>query len=426
MTDLQNRVIKRSREKISRFTKNKYNPKHHPKIQKDRLQAVLEKFGQVGEIYVWQSERNGGDWTIFDGHARQELDADQEWDIAWTSLTDPEVDELVLYYDPLAALAKQEADKTMALMAGLKVQERELKEMLQEQAQALGFTFGGNGGDTANEDEVVIDRAEELQGKWGVVAGDVWEIGRHRLVCGDSQDKTILDLAIRDRCPLLTLADPPYGISVVKGLRAAVGGSKPVTIGAVRGRRPYPFGGVKHMRGADGATHMVDATLYRPVHGDDEPFDPRPLLELSEHAIIWGGNYHASKLPNSRCWIVWDKDNTGNFADAELAWTSFDRGVKLYKFTWNGLVREGKREIEGVKRFHPTQKPVGLFVKILEDFVLDRAVVIDPYLGSGTTLLACELTGNIGIGIDIDAAYCSVTLERLQTLGLEPKRVGQA
>lgn len=223
--------------------------------------------------------------------------------------------------------------------------------------------------------------------------------------------------------PKLTLTDPPYGISVVKGLRAAVGGSKPVTIGAVRGRRTDTVGGVKNMRGTDGAAHMVDATLYRPVHGDDKPFDPSPLLNIAEDVIIFGGNYFASKLPDSRCWIVWDKNNTGNFADAELAWTSFDKGVTLYKFTWNGLVREGKRDIEGVNRVHPTQKPVGLFAEIIKDFTQDGVTVIDPYLGSGTTLLACQLTGRRGIGIEIDPAYCAVTLERLQGLGLEPKRL---
>ena len=86
-------------------------------------------------------------------------------------------------------------------------------------------------------------------------------------------------------------------------------------------------------------------------------------------------------------------------------------------------MREGKRDIEGVNRVHPTQKPVGLFAEIIKDFTQDGVTVIDPYLGSGTTLLACQLTGRRGIGIEIDPAYCAVTLERLAGLGLEPRRV---
>jgi DNA modification methylase len=117
-------------------------------------------------------------------------------------------------------------------------------------------------------------------------------------------------------------------------------------------------------------------------------------------------------LPNSRCWIVWDKNNTGNFADAELAWTSFKTGVRLYKFTWNWLVREGNRVIEGKKRVHPTQKPVGLFEKILNDFSEEGQTVADFYLGSGTTLIACERLGRKCRAIEISPAYVAVALQR--------------
>jgi len=220
------------------------------------------------------------------------------------------------------------------------------------------------------------------------------------------------------------LTDPPYGISIVSGLRAANGGSKPVTIGTIRPRRTDTVGGVKNVRGTVGASHMVDATLYRPVHGDDKPFDPRSLLEIGENQIIFGGNYFASKLPDSRCWIVWDKNNTGNFADAELAWTSFDRPVKLYQYTWNGLLREGSRQIEGVRRMHPTQKAAGLFRDILLDFSDEGHVIYDPYLGSGTTLIACEITKRLGIGVEIDPVYCALSIQRWVDLtGGEPRLI---
>jgi hypothetical protein len=172
-------------------------------------------------------------------------------------------------------------------------------------------------------------------------------------------------------------------------------------------------------RATVGGTGMVDATLYHPVIGDNKPFDPVFLLDIAENKIIFGGNYFASKLPDSRCWIVWDKNNTGNFADAELAWTSFSTGVKLYKFTWNGLVREGSRDIEGVKRVHPTQKPVGLFQMILGDYSEQGDNIIDLFCGSGTTLVACEQTGRVGYGMEIAPDYVAVCLERLTGMGLE-------
>jgi hypothetical protein len=176
------------------------------------------------------------------------------------------------------------------------------------------------------------------------------------------------------------------------------------------------------MVGTVGADQWVDATLYRPIYGDDEPFDPRLLLEVGENQIIFGGNYFASKMPDSRCWVVWDKNNTGNFADAELAWTSFDKSVRLYQHTWNGLLREGSRDVEGVRRMHPTQKPAGLFAEILRDFSDEGVVIFDPYLGSGTTIIACEISRRVGVGIEIDPAYCAVALQRWHDLtGREPR-----
>jgi hypothetical protein len=276
----------------------------------------------------------------------------------------------------------------------------------------------------AADAEPQIDKAEELRVKWGVETGQLWALGDHRLICGDCTDKAVVEWLMGGERAALCLTDPPYGVSIVKGLRAAVGGSKPVTIGSIRPLRKDTFGGVKNMSGTDGARHMVDATLYHPVIGDDKPFEPVHLFDLADNLIIFGGNYFASKLPDSRCWIVWDKNNTGNFADAELAWTSFDRSVKLYKFTWNGLLREGSRAIEGKNRMHPTQKLVGLFGQILSDFSSEGDIIIDPYCGVGTTIIACEQLKRKARAVEIDPGYTAVCLERFHQLtGGTPERI---
>jgi hypothetical protein len=136
----RDRVVERKRMRVGDLKGNRFNPKSHPYIQQERLRAVLDKFGVVTELIAYYDK--GGELTLFDGHARQALDPNQEWQIAITDLSSEEVNELVLYFDPLAALARQEADKTMVLMADLQVQETALREMLAEQAQGLGFVFG--------------------------------------------------------------------------------------------------------------------------------------------------------------------------------------------------------------------------------------------------------------------------------------------
>ena len=129
-----------------------------------------------------------------------------------------------------------------------------------------------------------------------------------------------------------------------------------------------------------------------------------------KNMVIWGGNYFTDFLPQSMCWVIWDKENTGNFADVEMAWTSYDKAARLYKWLWNGMSRAGDRKTEGLKRVHPTQKPVGLFVDIFKDF--EAETVLDQFSGSGSTLIACEKTGRTFYGCELSPHYVDVICKR--------------
>lgn len=161
---------------------------------------------------------------------------------------------------------------------------------------------------------------------------------------------------------------------------------------------------------------VVPAKTYNAIIGDETTETAKKNFEIAkEHTdnqIIFGGNYFTDFLPVSRCWVVWDKNNTGNFADAELAWTSFDKGVKLYKWTWNGLVREGDRDVEGITRVHPTQKPVGMLGNILNDFTEEGDCVLDCFGGSGSTLMACEQLNRTCYMMELDPHYVDVIIAR--------------
>lgn len=180
-------------------------------------------------------------------------------------------------------------------------------------------------------------------------------------------------------------------------------------------------------KGTVGGEGMIKAKIYSVIEGDDSTEAAKNALSVLtdiKNKIVFGGNYFTDFLPPSRCWIVWDKENTGNFADAELAWASFDKGVKLYHWLWNGLSRKGERKEELISRVHPTQKPVGLFKQILEDFSEPGDIVIDSFLGSGTTMIACENTGRKCRGIEISPDYCAVILQRFKdATGKEPVRI---
>lgn len=230
--------------------------------------------------------------------------------------------------------------------------------------------------------------------------GDIFILGDHRVMCGDSTNPKdvakLLDAATVD----LVLTDPPYGIEVL-GPDNRTGGDKAAT-----------FAGRKI-----GGDHVVKAGEYQPIRGDDTTDTARAFYEstrdLAENFIIFGGNYFSDFLPPRSCWLVWDKKNGGSvFADVELAWTSFDKAARLYQHMWNGMAREGDRREELLRRIHPTQKPVGLFADILEDFSEEGATVFDAFGGSGSVLIACEKVGRRCLMMECEPYYVAVIVDR--------------
>ena len=177
----------------------------------------------------------------------------------------------------------------------------------------------------------------------------------------------------------LVLTDPPYGINI----KGKVGGDNVCEA-------------VEHIEFDDSCT--PDKIVFE------------EMFRISKNQIIFGGNYFIEHLQNSPCWIVWDKDNSGNFADCELAWTSFNTAVRKFKFRWNGMLQEDMKNKE--ERVHPTQKPIALFKWILENYSKEGDLICDPFLGSGTTLRACRETNRNCIGFEKEPKYEALIRKR--------------
>lgn len=144
------------------------------------------------------------------------------------------------------------------------------------------------------------------------------------------------------------------------------------------------------------------------------------MLDRVRWAIAWGGNYFA--LPPARCWLVWDKDNGSNgYADCELAWTNLDKAVRRTKHRWMGMLQEPGAPRE--TRVHPTQKPLPVMRWALLQAPDDCATVLDPFAGSGTTLLAALECGRSAIGVEADERYCDEAAKRLEAAANAPKDV---
>ena len=232
-----------------------------------------------------------------------------------------------------------------------------------------------------DEDDVPEEPAEPVS-----KIGDIWLLGEHRVMCGDSTSKADVERLMDGKKADLCLTDPPYGIKRDKGFGGSIGfggSGKPIT------RRKY----------------KDEWDTERP---NKDFFDM--LLAMGGNIIIFGGQYFADLLPQGKHWIVWDKKNTmPTFGDCELAWTNIKRdSVKIKEFEYNGLIGKEK------ERLHPTQKPVGLFVDLLNEYAKGGQIVCDPFLGSGTTIIACEKTNRICYGMEISPAYVDVAITRWQ------------
>jgi DNA modification methylase len=148
-------------------------------------------------------------------------------------------------------------------------------------------------------------------------------------------------------------------------------------------------------------------------YGDSEWDDVTPcdsliadLRAMAAWNVLFGGNYFF--LPPSTCWLVWDKENSGDFADAELAWTNYGTAVRLRRHRWNGMIRLGNEP-----RYHPTQKPLAVMSWAIGLCPERPTSVLDPFMGSGTTLRACKDLGIRCVGIDREEKYCEIAARRL-------------
>lgn len=206
-------------------------------------------------------------------------------------------------------------------------------------------------------------------------------LGNCREVLGELYE----DMRMAHRAFDLLLTDPPYGIG-----SARVG----------RGGRQ------------DGNA-VAPSADYGDATWDDQTQD-EPLAfarTLCKHQIIFGGNYY--HLPPSRCWLVWDKENGANdYADCELAWTNIERPVRRIVYRWHGMLQQ-HAGVKKEKRVHPTQKPEPVMVWALQHAPADVQTVLDPFMGSGTTLVAAKRLGKRAMGIELDERYCEIAAQRL-------------
>jgi len=349
--------------KVDKVIPYAMNSRTHDDKQVTQLAASIREFGFTNPILI-DLENN-----IIAGHGRlmaaKKLGMEEVPAIVVTGLDERKRRALVI------------ADNKLALNAGWddEILKNELSDLAGDFGELMGFS----------QDELVAmlqpkqvdgltdeDAVPDVPDTPITVLGDVWALGNHRLMCGDSTSIDAVDKLMDGVYPDLIHTDPPYGMNAVS------------------------------------KSSVLKANYKTDILGDDNPDVAKDSFRLinglypDSKQIWWGANYYCSALPDSECWLVWDKNNgESDQTDCELAWANF-----------RSVVRQFTMASEKKNRVHPTQKPVALMEWIIKRFNLSAKTIADYFGGSGSTLIAAEKHGLTAFVMEFDPKFCDVIVKR--------------
>ena len=343
-------------KKIGEIKPYEKNPRKNDNAV-DAVASSISQFGFKNPIVI------DGNNVIICGHTRykaaQKLGLNTVPCVVASDLTDEQIKAYRLADNKVAELAEWDID-----LLG-----EELDGIFDIDMSDFGFDLS----EEEEETEVIED---EIPQEVEPVAkqGDIWQLGRHRLMCGSSTDASNIDDLLNGNTPDLIYTDPPYGMNAV---------SKSGVLS-----KNYKT----DILGDDDNTVAIDA------------FNLSMQMFKDVKAVWWGANYYTECLPSSECWIVWDKNNgASDQTDCELAWSNF-----------RSVVRQFTMASEKKNRVHPTQKPCDLFAQVVKKFDKNKEFnkVLDLFGGSGSTLIACEQLGRNCFMMELDPHYVDVIIAR--------------
>ena len=383
---IRDRIVELRRVKASDLAPNPKNWRKHPKAQADALRGVLAEVGYADALLARQLP--GGGLMLVDGHLRAETTPDAEVPVLVLDVTEAEADKILLTLDPLAAMAEADADALSSLLAGFETDSEAVRKMLSDLSDEAGIEKPA-----VAAPEARIDEAEELRKKWGVERGQLWVIGKHRLLCGDSTSAEDVGRLMGGERAGLCLTDPPYGADIKY---AGYDDTQDALAGLVRGFFPL-------------ARQHADLIALTP--GIQNVW----LYEKPDWMLCWFYAAGTGRTPwGFSAWqpvVVWGKDP--KLANGE--------GAHPDGFNWP-MSREDAAERKGID--HVCPKPTSSWIKWMERLSSEKTTLVyEPFSGAGTTFIAAEQLSRRCYGLDIEPKYVAVALQRLADMGLTPERV---
>lgn len=434
---IRDRIKELRRVKAANLVPNPRNWRTHPQAQQDALRGLLSEVGYADALLC--REDADGRLVLIDGHLRAETTPDQRVPVLVLDVTEEEADKLLLTLDPLAAMAEASQQRLGELLAATSTKSEAVQALLDELAAKNGIDLFEAGSDEARDAEPQIDRAAELQEQWGTESGQLWAIpgkaGEHRLLCGDSTKAEDVARVMGGAKAGICFTSPPYEQqreyteeSKTKaadwdGLMSGVFGNLPmsddgqvlVNLGLIHRDGewvPYWDGWIEWMR----SQCWRRFGWYVWDQGSGLPGDWNGRLAPSHEFV-----FHFNRMPVRPRKTVPKNPNSGpmgsnlrNAGGKNAAPSSVCNDPNKIP---DSVFRVNRNSAHGTG--HPATFPVALAVAAIRPW---RGIIFDPFLGSGTTMLAAEQLSRICYGIEISPAYCAVILQRMTDAGMEPYR----
>ncbi len=390
---IRDRIKEFRRVKASEILPNPKNWRTHPKAQKEALQGLLAEIGFAGAVLARETPHG---LMLIDGHLRTETAVDAEIPVLILDVDEKEANKILATFDPISAMADSDAAALDALLRDVETSNEAVANMLDELAKDAGCEWAKESG------EVVEDEVPEPPVDPVTKPGDLWVLGEHRLLCGDSTKAEDVARLMGGAKAQMMFTDPPYGVNYEGG--------------------HFHSGKVNIKRTREKLENDESTNIYF-------NFLPVALSVVDGPCYMWFADSKARNVYNAvhdancevHALIIWHKTNA-TYAAMNAQYKQRHEPCLYFKpkgsnLRWCGGTTEAtvwNHDRDGINEFHPTQKPIGLAEKAIKNH--EAATVLDMFCGSGSTLIAAEQLGRKCYGMEISPAYCDVIVKRWEAL----------
>lgn len=391
--EARDRIVGLRRVRAGDLAPNPANWRRHPDRQRRALRALLREVGYADALLARQAE--DGSLVLFDGHLRQSLDPDQIVPVLVTDLNEAEAEKLLVTLDPLASLADPDPAALEPLLGRVQTSSAAVRELLDDLARAARLPIGVG---LADPEEIPpVPAAPRTR------PGDLWGLGSHRLLCADATDRSALERLLEDVRAGVLWTDPPYGVEYTGKTQRVlrIANDDREGLSSLLRRSFAAADAVLRPGAAIYICHPAGPLSVRFASAFLEAgWELRQSLVWVKDAMVLGhGDYHYRHEPI----LYGSKPGAGRWGRGHKGWYGGNAETSVLEISRPRASRE-----------HPTAKPVELVRHLLQNSSTEDDAILDPFLGSGTTLIGAEQLRRRCFGIELDPAYVDVAISRWQ------------